>query len=179
METSNNGSWVIDPVHSKIRFESKYLLLTAVTGWFNEMEGTVVTGYDNFDACSISLLIYTNSLTTQNESRDEHLRSADFFDTASFPTIRFQSTEVKSVERRLAVTGDLTIKGVTKLIRFDAGFLGTVNDPYGNRKAGFTLNTTLNRKDFDISWNKYFDQEGILLSDEVTIVADLQLMKLS
>jgi polyisoprenoid-binding protein YceI len=169
--------WMIDPVHSKIRFEARYLMLTAVTGWFPEIEGKVFTTNERFDGCGgIQLTLYTNSLTTMSEARDQHLRSADFFDTAKYPTMRFFATEVKVSEGVIHVVGNLTIKNITQRIQFDANFVGVRQDPYGNKKAGVKLKTTIDRKDFDITWNNYFDKEGILLSDDIDIIADIQLL---
>lgn len=179
MEELNSGTWVIDPVHSKIRFDIKYLLLTSVTGWFTEVEGRVDSPTNNFDSSQIQLVMYTNSLTTLNDTRDQHLRSEDFFDTANFPKILFQSTSVQGINDHLHVTGNLTVKEVTEQVEFDVKFFGAVKDPYGNRKAGFEMRTRLNRKDFNISWNNYFDQNGILLSDEIDIIADIQLLKVA
>lgn len=179
MEAQHTGTWIIDPVHSRIRFETKYLLLTPVTGWFNEFEGTVTSPSNDFNACSIRFTLYTHSLNTQNDTRDKHLLSNDFFDADNFPRIVFQSTSVESEKDRLNISGNLTIKNVTAHIAFDARFVGSVQDPYGNRKAGFEMRTTLNRKDFNITWNNYFDEQGILLSDTVDIIADLQFLKIS
>ncbi len=176
-ETENKIVWVIDPIHSIIRFESRYLLLTAVSGRFPEIEGRLTTCGDDFDKSSIQLVIYTNSLTTLNDSRDKHLKSPDFFDTEKYPKIIFHSTEVQATGSQVKVKGELTIRDVTREIEFDAVFAGLRKDPYGNEKAGFEMKTTLNRKDFNITWNNYFDQNGVLLSDDIDIFCDIQLLK--
>lgn len=172
------SSWVIDPVHTRIRFEAKYLLITSVSGWFRELEGTVSTEHDNFDGCQIALTIYTSSLYTGIEERDNHLRSPDFFDTLKYPTIEFRSASVKVQKDGIVVAGRLSIKDASQDIRFLARYLGTVQDPMGNTKAGFEMNTVFDRKAFNINWNQYFDKQGVLLSDEVGIHCDLQLLKL-
>lgn len=172
------SNWVIDPVHTRIRFDAKYLLITSVSGWFRELEGTVSTEHDDFDECQIALTIYTSSLYTGIEERDNHLRSSDFFDTLKYPTIEFRSTSVKVQEEGIEVQGRLSIKDASQEIRFVARHLGTVQDPMGNTKAGFEMSTVFDRKAFNINWNQYFDKQGVLLSDEVAIHCDLQLLKL-
>ncbi|WP_315820363.1 YceI family protein [Paraflavitalea speifideaquila] len=178
-EINKEAVWVIDPVHSRIRFDTKYLLLTPVSGWFAQFEGSVVSTEDNFNACQIQLTIYTNSIYTGNEERDTHLRSADFFDAANHPVITWKSNNVITRGDLLEATGTLTIKGVEQNISFQARHVGSCPDPMGNTKAGFTLDTTLNRKDFNITWNQFIDKQGLLLSDEVTLHCDVQLLKLS
>ncbi|RYY62818.1 MAG: polyisoprenoid-binding protein [Chitinophagaceae bacterium] len=177
--TGNAVIWAIDPVHSRIRFDARYLLLSAVSGWFNDFEGTVVAGPDNFNDSRIRLAIYTSSVNTGNEERDKHLRSADFFDAIHHPVIGFHSTSVVQSGPELQVTGLISIRDIQREQYFTATWLGTLPDPMGNQKAGFTLDLVLNRKDFNISWNQAFDRSGILLSDEIHLHADLQLLRLS
>lgn len=181
MSTSvKQATWAIDPIHSTIRFDAKYLLITSVSGWFREFEGTVVSGQDGYCNSSINLTIYVNSLTTGNDERDNHLRSPDFFDARKYPMIQFRSTAVTTKqEKQLEVTGILTVKGVEHPFTFTANFLGQCSDPLGNTKAGFDMDAVLNRKDFNITWNQLFDKNGLLLSDEVKVHCDLQLLKLS
>jgi len=181
MSTSvKQATWAIDPIHSTIRFDAKYLLITSVSGWFREFEGTVVSGQDGFCNSEINLTIYVNSLTTGNDERDNHLRSPDFFDARQFPMIQFRSTAVNTKqEKQLEVTGILTVKGVEHPFTFTANFLGKCGDPLGNTKAAFDMDAVLNRKDFNITWNQLFDKNGLLLSDEVRVHCDLQLLKLS
>jgi len=170
--------WYIDPVHTKIGFRTKYLLLTSISGWFQEFEGIVITD-EQFNPTRIQLTIYTNSLITGNEERDHHLRSADFFDSKKFPVISFNSTAIHKKDTTVEVTGQLGIKAIRTTITFNAAYLGFTNDPMGNVKAGFEMDIRLNRKDFDLSWNQYFDKSGVLLSDEVTVLCDVQLLKIS
>jgi polyisoprenoid-binding protein YceI len=172
-------TWAIDPVHTKIRFDAKYLLMSAVSGWFREFEGTVVSEHNDFTDCSIQLTIYTQSLYTGNEERDNHLRSADFFDARQYPTIQFTSTGVSVQNGDVHIKGLLSVKDVQQEYAFTARFLGTCHDPIGNTKAGFEMDTLLNRKDFHINWNQWFDTNGLLLSDEVKVHCDLQLLKIS
>jgi polyisoprenoid-binding protein YceI len=179
METTENRRvWLIDPVHTKIRFETKYLLITSVSGWFTEFEGTVITSSDDFNDSQIQLTVYTNSIYTGNAERDNHLRSRDFFNARKFPTLSFKSNTIIP-GLKLEIIGDLKIKDVTESIQFEARYTGSAKDPNGNLKAGFEMNTILNRKDFNINWNQVFDKAGVLLSDEVNIFCDVQLLKVS
>lgn len=180
MSTSvKKATWAIDPIHSTIRFDAKYLLITSVSGWFREFEGTVVSSIDGFCNSEIQLTIYTQSLTTANEERDNHLRSADFFDAKQFPVIQFRSTAVTMHEKNISVSGILSVKNIEHPFHFTATFLGMCADPMGNAKAAFEMDAILNRKDFNITWNQLFDKNGLLLSDEVKVHCDLQLLKLS
>ena len=177
--TVKKATWAIDPIHSTIRFDAKYLMITSVSGWFREFEGTLLSDCDGFTNSEIQLTIYTHSLNTGNEERDNHLRSADFFDAKQFPTIQFRSTAVTMHEKRIEVTGILSVKGIEHPFTFNATFLGMCADPMGNTKAAFEMDTVLNRKDFNITWNHLFDKNGLLLGDEVKVHCDLQLLKLS
>jgi polyisoprenoid-binding protein YceI len=180
METVENKSvWLLDPVHSKFRFETKYLLITSVSGWFTEFEGTVKSPAENFNESQIQLTVYTGSVYTGNAERDNHLRSADFFDVNKYPTLSFKSTSINVTGSKLAIKGDLKIKDVTESIEFETTYIGSARDPIGNLKAGFEMNMTLNRKNFNINWNQVFDKAGVLLSDEVKIFCDVQLLKIS
>jgi polyisoprenoid-binding protein YceI len=180
MEANNKEVvWVIDPVHSRIRFDTKYLLLTPVSGWFTEFEGTVITPGEDFDNSEVLLTIYANSVYTGNEQRDSHLKSVDFFDAARFPVITYKSSTVKVQGDFIAAKGILKIKGIQQEIDLQVKYVGTTQDPNGNSKAGFTLETTFNRQDFNINWNQVLDQHGLLLSDEVLLHCDVQLLRLS
>lgn len=178
-EIKHTTIWAIDPVHSKIRFDAKYLMITSVSGWFREVEGTVICNGEGFNESEIRLTIYTHSLFTGIDERDNHLRSADFFDAAKYPTITFQSTHVQVQENDIKITGLLSIKDITQELVFTAKYLGSVPDPMGNTKAGFEMDTVFDRKDFNITWNQFFDKQGILISDQVKLHADVQLLKLS
>ncbi|AXY77368.1 polyisoprenoid-binding protein [Paraflavitalea soli] len=177
-EINKEVVWVIDPVHTRIRFDTKYLLLTPVSGWFTQFEGSVATTEDNFNDSRAQLTIYTNSVYTGNEERDAHLRSPDFFDAARHPVITWKSKAVTVRGDLIEATGTLSIKGVEQEITLQARHVGSCPDPMGNTKAGFTLDATLNRKDFNITWNQYIDKHGLLLSDEVVLHCDVQLLKL-
>ncbi|MFC0775427.1 YceI family protein [Terrimonas alba] len=171
--------WAIDPVHSKIRFDAKYLMMTSVSGWFRELEGTVTSSNEDFSNCGINLTLYTHSIFTGIEERDNHLKSADFFESKKYPTIQFKSSTVNVDKNNIHITGTLTIKEVTQEINFNARYLGSAPDPRGNIKAGFEMDAVFDRKDFNISYNEFFDRQGILISDQVWVHADIQLLKLN
>ena len=137
------------------------------------------TACTDFDESQIQLTIYSNSLYTGIDDRDNHLRSSDFLDTKNFPTIKFVSTSVHVNDSDIKVKGILTIKGIEQELEFDAKFVGVVRDPVGNIKAGFEVDTLFDRKDFNITWNQYIDQQGILIGDQVKIHADVHLLKLN
>jgi polyisoprenoid-binding protein YceI len=179
MEQATTTTWAIDPVHTKIRFEAKYLMITAVSGWFREFEGLVVSNTEDFSDSEITITIYTNSLFTGNEERDNHLRSPDFFDTKKYPTITFRSTATTvHAENCITVTGQLAIKDTVQEISFGAKYLGSVPDPMGNTKACFEMDAVFDRKVFNITWNQFFDQQGVLISDQVKLHADVQLLRM-
>jgi polyisoprenoid-binding protein YceI len=179
MEASLTDSvWAIDPIHTRIRFDAKYLQITSVSGWFRELEGTVTSAAEGFGNAEIEALLYTNSIYTGIEERDRHLLSADFFDAGNHPAIRFRSSAVLPEADGLRIEGTLTIKQVSHPISFKAKHAGTVRDPMGNIKAGFEFDAVFNRKDFSISWNQFFDRNGILISDQVHIHGDVQLMRI-
>jgi polyisoprenoid-binding protein YceI len=177
-EKNKEVVWVIDPVHTRIRFDAKYLLLTPVSGWFTEFEGTVITHGDDFDGSQVQLTIYTNSVYTGNDERDSHLKSADFFDAAKYPVITWTSSSVKIQGDFIEALGTLAIKDVKQEIALQVKYVGTTQDLNGNSKAGFTLEATFNRKDFNITWNQVLDKQGLMLSDEVLLHCDVQLLRL-
>ncbi len=178
METNKKVLWAIDPVHTRLRFDTKYLLLTSVSGWFKQFEGTVAASKDDFSDSEVHLTLYTSSIDTGNEERDNHLKSEDFFNAAKYPTIEFHSTHVTLLDGNLYVTGNLTIKDTSHPINFLVTCVGVAPDPMGNTKAGFVMDAVFNRQDFHVSWNLVVDKYGILISDEVALHCDMQLLKL-
>ncbi len=171
---SASGTWAVDRSHSEVGFQIRHLM-AKVRGSFAQFDGAVKVDAARPEASSVSFVVKTASVDTKEPKRDEHLRSADFFDAAKFPEIRFVSTSVKAAgENRYDVTGDLTLRGVTKRVTLPVTFLGVQKDPWGNEKAGFETAVVLNRKDFGVSWNKALDQGGYILGDEVTVSIALE-----
>lgn len=176
---SHTTVWLIDPVHSSIRFEARYLLLSAVSGRFAQFEGRVVSQTTNFDQCSIQLKIYTNSIQTGTPERDEHLKSPDFFDARQYPALSFYSTRVAAGKGGLQIAGNLSIRDKMQPIRFGARYTGTATDELGNRKAGFELALELRRKEWGMNWNRVLDNSGLLVSDTIKVLGEIQLLQLA
>ncbi|HEX7078245.1 MAG TPA: YceI family protein [Candidatus Eisenbacteria bacterium] len=162
-------TWTIDPNHSSAGFAIRHLF-TKVNGSFAKLSGTVTYDPQRPESSSVNAEIDASSVTTNNEARDKDLRSDDFFDVAKYPTITFASTKVaRAGENKLEVEGTLTMHGVAKPVALDVDFLGSGKGMMGEDRAGFEGTTTLNRKDFNIVWNRNLDQGGTLLGDDVAI----------
>lgn len=172
-------TWVVDPVHTRIRFSVRYLLLTSVSGWFSCLEGIIMAGKEDFSDAEVQLTIFTSSVVTGNSKRDAHLCSADFLDVERYPVISFESTSVEAEDFAICMTGVLRIKDVIEVVRFKVIHNGTAVDQLGNVKAGFEMETAFNRRDLNISGNVFRDPYGALLSDEVKIFCDIELLKLT
>ena len=175
METTK---WSIDPAHSEIHFKVKHLMITNVTGSLGTFSGTAETVGDNFENAKISFSADMASINTNAPDRDTHLRSADFFEVDKYPKLTFESTSMKKVSGdEYELTGNLTIKDVTRPITLKAESGGMNTDPWGNSKAGFSLNGKLNRKDFGLTWNAALETGGMLVGDEVKLLIEVQLVK--
>ncbi|MBI3883202.1 MAG: YceI family protein [Sphingobacteriales bacterium] len=170
--------WSIDPTHSEIQFKVKHLMITTVTGNFNEFTAAIESEKEDFSDAKISFSATTNSVDTKNEQRDTHLKSADFFDGEKYPELKFVSTKFIKVDgSEYELQGDLTIKEVTKSVKLSVEFGGLATDPWGNSKAGFTLTGKINRKDFGLNWNAALEGGGLLVSEEVRLLAEVQFVK--
>ena len=164
------GNYTIDPGHSRIGFVARHAMVTKVRGSFNEFEGSGYLDAENPANSHLTLTIEANSIDTRNADRDGHLRSNDFFDMENHPQITFTSTSVEVVESdHFRVTGDLTIKGVTKPVIVDFEFTGSAVDPFGNQRIGLEGTTTVNRKDWGVNWNAALEAGGVLVSEKVTL----------
>ena len=167
--------WTIDPVHSSAEFKVKHLVISKVKGQFGTFQGTI--NFDGKDLTSggAEVTIQTASVDTDNEDRDKHLRSADFFDVENFPTMTFKSTKVTQGEgNTFMLTGDLTIKGVTKSVTFDCVYHGAV-EFMGSRKAGFSAHTTIDRTAFGLTWSRALETGGLVVGNDVEITLELEL----
>lgn len=171
-------TWNIDAAHSELQFKVKHLMISTVTGTFNEFSGTVTAENDDFSGASVNFEAQVKSIDTRSEDRDNHLRSGDFFDAEQFPVLSFVSTAfTKKDDEEYELKGDLTIKGVTHPVTFEVEYGGTQKDPWGNVKAGFELKGKINRKDFGLTWNTVTEAGGMLVGEEVKLVASIQLAK--
>jgi polyisoprenoid-binding protein YceI len=171
--------WVLDAAHSEVGFKVKHLMLTNVKGEFKTFEASIYTTGTDFMSAEIDFWLDPASVDTRSADRDAHLKSADFFDVENHKQINFVANTYESVDNdgSYELYGDLTIKGITHRIKFDVEFGGIVTDPWGNQKAGFTINGKINRKDWGLVWNANLEAGGVLVSDEVRISCDVQLMK--
>jgi polyisoprenoid-binding protein YceI len=169
-------TWQIDPAHTQVEFVVTHMMFAKVRGGFNTFSGTLVQGDDGDQASgSFSATIAASSIDTGNGDRDNHLRSADFFDTDNHAEITFESTEIERVsDTSMKVTGDLTIRGVTKSVTLDVTETGTGVDPWGNTRIGIQAEGTISRKEFGLTWNQALEAGGVLVSDEVTLMIEAQ-----
>lgn len=172
---TQSGTFAIDPAHSNVEFAVKHMMITTVKGRFSDVKGTVQI--PDRGEPKIDVTISAASIDTRTEARDTHLRSADFFDVATYPEIRFVSTKATPTKDGYKLTGDLTIKGVTKSITLDVTEEGSGVDPWGNVKASFSASGKFNRTDFGLTWNAALETGGVLVSEEVKISIDAQLVK--
>jgi polyisoprenoid-binding protein YceI len=168
----------IDGSHSKAGFAVKHLMVSTVRGDFSKVSGTIVYDEKNPAATKVNATIDVTAINTNEPKRDEHLKSPDFFDAAKYPTITFVSKSARKTADGIAVTGDLTIHGVTKEVVLNVdGPTAEVKDPWGNARRGATATTKINRKDFGLTWNKALETGGVMVSEEVAITVDVEAVK--
>lgn len=178
METATKTVWNIDPTHSEIQFKVKHLVISTVTGHFRQFEGTMETDGDDFATSFIHFAADTASVDTNQAQRDEHLRSAEFFNSEQYPKMTFHSTHVeKTGDNTYTVTGDLTIKDVTKSVELKAEYGGSMTDFYGNYKSGFEISGKINRKEFGLTWAAVTEAGGIVVGDEVKLALNVQVAR--
>ena len=168
------GTWVLDPSHSEVTFTVRHMMISKVRGTFGVKSATIVAPENPLEA-TVEASVDVTSVDTKDEGRDQHLRSAEFFDAETYPTLDFRSTGVRVEDGDFLVDGDLTIRGITKPATFSLDFGGFGTDPWGNYKAGATAKTVVNREDFGLTWNAALETGGVLVGKDVTIELDLQL----
>jgi polyisoprenoid-binding protein YceI len=172
------GTWVLDPSHSRIGFSAKHAMVTTVRGQFDTFDGTLTLDGGNPSASASQLTIQAASISTSNADRDNHLRSGDFLDIETYPTLSFASTGVKDGHGDdFVMTGDLTIRGVTRPVELKVELEGVSKDPFGNDRIGFSGHTVISRKDFGLVWNVALEAGGVLVSDKVKIALDISAIK--
>jgi len=173
--------WILDPTHSEVNFKAKHLVISTVSGKFRKFDGTVETESDNsFNSAKVDFTIDVTSIDTNQDPRDEHLRSADFFDAANHPTITFKSTSFKTKNNEddeFVLAGDLTIRGITKPIEVDVEFGGTTTDAYGNFKAGFEVSGKVSRKEFGLNWNAITEAGSVVVGDLIRFQISVQFIR--
>lgn len=170
--------WKIDPVHSNVVFTVTYLIIGEVTGRFTEFEGMLTQNKDDFTSSSVDATINVKSISTDNEKRDKHLLTPDFFNVEKFPTITFTRTSFKSTGKdRYDIVGELTINGITKTVTLEAKYKGETKDPYGNTRVAFSATTSINRFDYDVKWNAPLETGGLVVGKTVHITLNIQLIR--
>ena len=177
MTTQSMNKWAIDPSHSEVEFKIKHLMISTVSGKFTQYTADVVAN-DDFTNVTANFVADVNSITTFNDQRDGHLKSDDFFNAEAFPKITFNSTGLeKTSEETFKLKGDLTIRDVTKAISLDVTYNGLMTDSYGQNKAVFEVTGKINRKEFNLNWTAITEAGSIVVSDEVRIHCNIQLIK--
>lgn len=170
-------SWVIDPTHSEIQFKVKHLVISTVTGSFKSFEGTVESETEDFEGAKVTFSAETASIDTNQAQRDEHLKSADFFDSEKHPKLSFSGILTSTGDESYALKGDLTVKDVTKPFEFAVEYGGNMTDFYGQNKAGFEITGKINRKEFGLEWSAVTEAGGVVVGDEVKLIANVQVVK--
>ena len=170
--------WSFDTVHSHVSFSVKHMMISTVRGRFDTFSGSFELDEENPAASSLDVAIDVTSINTGDAGRDAHLRSADFFETDKYPTATYKSTKVEKIgENEYRIEGDFTLHGVTRNVEVKATLDGLTKDMQGNRRAGFTVETAINRKDFDLNWNVALETGGVLVSEKVNIMVDAQIIE--
>jgi polyisoprenoid-binding protein YceI len=172
--------WVLDPTHSELQFKIKHLMISTVTGQFNQFSATVDTEENDFTKAKIDFSADVNSISTNNEQRDAHLKNSDFFDETNHPRLTFKSDKLEKInEDEFKLEGILTMRGVSKKVNLAVELGGTTQDPWGNTRAGFTITGKIDRQDFGVSFGAVTETGGLLLGNDVKIIANVQFVKQS
>ena len=170
--------WSLDPTHSELQFKIKHLMISNVSGALKNFQAEVETEGEDFSSARINLIAQMDSISTNNEQRDTHLRNSDFFEVEKYPELKFKSTKVEKADSdTFVVYGELTMKGVTKRIKLNAEFNGIVKDPWGNERAAFTVTGKINRTDWGMNFNSVMETGGVMLGEEVKINSELEFLK--
>lgn len=171
-------SWTIDPAHSHIQFAVRHMMISTVRGEFESFSGTIDFDPEKPERTQVYAEVDTASLTTRDETRDNHLRSADFFSAGDYPVMTFESTRVEPQgPRKGKLVGDLTIRGVTREVVLDVEYAGMARSPWGQTSAGFSASANINRKEWGLNWNQALETGGVLVGDSVKISIELELVK--
>lgn len=167
--------WVVDPMHSEVQFKVKHLVISTVTGAFKTFSGEAITSGNDFENAAINFTLDVNSVDTNQEQRDSHLKSADFFEAETYPEIKFKSTSfIKTSDDDYKLVGDLTMKGITKPVELKAEYGGSAKDAYGNTKYGFEVTGKINRKEFGLTYNALTETGGLALGEDIKLIANIQ-----
>lgn len=181
MNSTGKTNWAVDPAHSEVAFKVKHLMITNVKGVFKDFSASVTTTAGEFATSDIEFSLNTFSIDTGAPDRDKHLKSVDFFDVEKYGRISFSGKKAEKADSKgnYILNGDLIIKDISKPVKLNVEFAGVMKDPWGNEKAGYSLTGKISRKDWGLNWNAALEAGGVLLSDDVTISCDVQLVKQS
>ncbi|MHB8905145.1 MAG: YceI family protein [Melioribacteraceae bacterium] len=178
MTINAQTKWTVDKAHSKVQFTVTHLIISEVTGEFKTFDATVESSKDDFSDAKIDFWADVNSISTDNDARDKHLKSDDFFNAEKFPKLTFKGKSFKKVSgKNYKLVGDLTIRDVTKEVTLDVVYNGSVKDPYGNIKAGFKITGSINRFDYNLKWNALIEAGGAVVGKTVEMTVNLELQK--
>lgn len=169
--------WVLDPMHSEVQFKVKHLVISTVSGFFKSFEGELTTENEDFTGAEINFSLDVNSIDTTQPQRDEHLKSAEFFDAATYPKISFKSTSFTADGDDYKLVGNLTIKDVTKPVTLAVEYGGNAGDFYGNTKAGFEVTGKINRKEFGLTWDGVTEAGSIVVGEDIKLSMNIQFAK--
>lgn len=170
--------WLLDPTHSELQFKIKHLMISNVSGALKNFQVEVETEEEDFSTAKIRLAAEMDSISTNNEQRDAHLRNSDFFEVEKYPELKFKSTKIEKTDSDIfALHGELTLKGITKPVKLNVEFNGTAKDPWGGERAGFVVTGKINRADWGISFNSALETGGVVLGEEVKISSEIELVK--
>jgi polyisoprenoid-binding protein YceI len=170
-------TWKLDPSHTLVEFSAKHLMITTVKGRITDVEGTIVMDEKNPRNSSVEAILKAVSIDTRTEQRDQHLRSADFLNAELFPEIRFRSTRIEGDKDSFKLTGDLTIRDVTRPITLDIRFEGQQTDPWGGERIGFSGSGKIDRRDFGLTWNQALETGGVVVGNDVKINLEVEAVK--
>jgi polyisoprenoid-binding protein YceI len=179
MSSTQTTKWTIDPTHAEVGFSVRHMMIATVRGRFGGVTGTVTVDEQNPKNSKVDVTIDAHSIDTRQEMRDNHLRSPDFFDVEQFPNLHFVSKRIEGDPRNgeFRVVGDLTIRGATREVELKATLEGEGRDPWGNERAGFSASGKLNRSEFGLNWNQALETGGVIVSDEVKLSIDVEVVK--
>lgn len=170
-------TWHLDTVHSNLDFSVRYMMLSNVRGAFTDFDAVLIQNGDDFSGSRVEVTVNTGSINTQNDNRDDHLRSDDFFDAENYTELTFISNEFKKVEgNNYRISGDLTIRGVTKPVEIEAELIGMIDDPRGMKRVAFSGETSVNRDDFGVQWNRALEAGGFVVGQTVNISINAQFL---
>lgn len=170
--------WVLEPTHSEVEFKVRHMMISNVTGQFTKFDASVETEGDNFETAKVHFTADIDSITTKNDQRDTHLKSEDFFHAEKHPQLKFEGDRLEKIsDDKFKLHGNLTIRETTKPVTLDVEYGGTIKDPWGNTRAGFTVEGKINRKEYGLQWHAVTETGGLVVSDEVRLHANVEFVK--